>query len=51
MSKIVVVEIEVEDDDKGIVGKIASHLSPYNVLSIGIKKNTSAHRATWSPDA
>lgn len=39
MTKIVVVEIEVEEDNKTIIGEIASDLQHLTILSIGFKKS------------
>lgn len=38
MPKIIVIEIEVDDNDRGVVGEIASELSCYHIINIGFKK-------------
>lgn len=55
MPKTVVVEIEVDDNDKTIIGEIASDLSHYTILTIGFKKPEPVytgpiHRSTAAKD-
>lgn len=39
MPKVVVVEIEVEDDDRNAVGNIANTLRDFPILNIGFKRS------------
>lgn len=47
MTKVVVVEVEVDEDAKGVVSQIAAALAEYTILSIGLKQpSVSLHRGT-----